>query len=447
MCIALSVAELISAYPTSGGMYFTCKYLAPDGWVAEISWLCGWFNVLGQTVGLASTEFGVAQLLLAAVSMSTDFEYLPTNRQTVGVMAAVTAFHGALNSLNTRALERITRTYVVFHAIVLLSACIALLVVCKTKHSSRKIWTDVAIDTGWNPMGFSFILGFISASWTMTDYDALGHCAEEIEEPEKKAPWAITIALGFTYTGGWLYTIVLAYCTGDISSLLDSPVEQPAAQIFYNVLGPAGGVIFTVFACIVLSFTGMTGMQAGARTFWALARDELLPLSRIWYKINSRTQTPVNAVWLLAIFAVLITLIGLGSYTAIQAVFNSTAIALDWSYCIPIICKMFTSQEKFTPGPYYLGKAGFWINLCAVAWTSFVTVIFVLPTARPVTPDTVSALFPSAICVLCLQIVDELRLCHPCFLCTVCNCLLVCCRTQILHRPQGQGPAHDRRDP
>ena len=35
MCIALSVSELVSAYPTSGGLYFTCKYLAPENWMAE----------------------------------------------------------------------------------------------------------------------------------------------------------------------------------------------------------------------------------------------------------------------------------------------------------------------------------------------------------------------------------------------------------------------------
>ena len=51
MCIALSVSELVSAYPTSGGLYFTCKYLAPDRWMAEISWVCGWTNLLGQIAG------------------------------------------------------------------------------------------------------------------------------------------------------------------------------------------------------------------------------------------------------------------------------------------------------------------------------------------------------------------------------------------------------------
>lgn len=399
MCITLSVSELVSAYPTSGGLYFTCKYLAPEAWVPEISWLCGWFNILGQTAGIASTEYGCAQLLLAAVAMNSGvasfpaaagdplvFNYIPTNQHTVGVMAAVTIFHGALNSMSTGWLEKLTRGYVLFHLAVLVSCCITLLVMCKDKHSSSYVWTDVVVDSGWSPPGFSFIFGFLSASWTMTDYDATAHIAEEIKNPERKAPWAITIALGFTYVGGWLFTIVLSYCAGDVLSILGS--TQPAAQIFYNVMGPAGGITFTVFAFIVLNFTGMTGMQAGARTIWALARDEMLPFSKTWYKINSVSQTPLNSVWLLAILCVLINLIGLGSYTAIAAIFNITAIALDWSYCIPIICKLISN--KFEPGPYSLGRAGWWINLYAVMWTLFASVIFILPTLRPVTAANVS---------------------------------------------------------
>lgn len=69
MTIAVSVAELVSAYPTSGGLYFTCKYVAPENWMAELSWLCGWLTVIGQIAGLASTEYGCAQLLVASISM------------------------------------------------------------------------------------------------------------------------------------------------------------------------------------------------------------------------------------------------------------------------------------------------------------------------------------------------------------------------------------------
>lgn len=402
MCIALSVSELVSAYPTSGGLYFTCKYLAPEKSVPQISWICGWLNLLGQIAGVASTEYGAAQLLLAAVSMGSDFSYKPTQGHTVGVMAAITLVHGAINSMNTSALEKITKTYVLFHIGILVSCCITLLVMCKDKNSTHYVWTNVTPDSGWTPTGWSFLFGFLSVSWTMTDYDATAHIAEEIKNPELKAPWSIAAALGFTYIGGWLFTIVLAYCMGDPAVILASEVGQPVAQIFYNNIGKAGGIFFTVSAFVIMNFTAIVSIQAGSRTVWAYARDEMIPLSRVWYKINRVTTTPLYAVWVFTISCILIDLIGLGSYITIAAIFNICAIALDWSYCIPIICKML--YGKFEAGPWHLGRASYWINLWAVVWTLFVSVIFILPTVRPVTAQNVSRV---PCCQLCLPCVNS----------------------------------------
>ena len=136
----------------------------------------------------------------------------------------------------------------------------------------------------------------------------------------------------------------------------------------------------------------MTAIQAGARTIWAYSRDEMLPGSRIWYKIDKRTDTPIIAVWLFCVCCVCINLIGLGSYTAIVAIFNLTAIALDWSYCIPIICKL--AFGKFERGPFHLGKLSVPINIWSIIWTFFVTIIYIMPTIRPVTPQNVSTLNP-----------------------------------------------------
>lgn len=70
--------------------------------------------------------------------------------------------------------------------------------------------------------------------------------------------------------------------------------------------------------------------------------------------------------------------------------FNLAAIALDWSYVIPIFCKLVHGQ--FEPGPWHLGKASFFVNIWACIWTMFVTIIFLMPTVRPVTALNVSCL-------------------------------------------------------
>ena len=181
MCIALSVAELVSAYPTSGGLYYTVSRLAPKLWVPSISWVVGWLNLLGQVAGIASSEYGAAQMMLAAVSLGRDFEWLPTTGATIGVMAGLTIFCGLVNSLSTRWLEKVTRTYVIFHLGVLFACCVALLIMTKDKHDATYVFTHVSdpAPSCWTPIGWSFLFGFLSVSWTMTDYDATAHITEE----------------------------------------------------------------------------------------------------------------------------------------------------------------------------------------------------------------------------------------------------------------------------
>ena len=179
---------------------------------------------------------------------------------------------------------------------------------------------------------------------------------------------------------------------GDVHHILHSSIQQPVAQIFYDVLGKAGGVTFSICGVIIIKFVCFTAMQSLGRTVFAFSRDRLVPFSSLWTKILPLTGTPILAVWISTFFCIVINLIGLGSYTAILGVFNVTAIALDWSYCeyflkteqyashelimalpgIPIFCKLIFG--KFERGPWHLGKASFWVNLVACIWTTFVSV-------------------------------------------------------------------------
>ena len=389
LCLAFSVAELVSAYPTSGGLYYTVSRLAPRKYTPVLSWLTGWINLLGQIAGVASSQYGASQMLLAAISMGMDFEYEIGTGVTIGVMAGLMVLAGLVNSMSTYWIEKMTKGYVIFHIGVLVSCCIALLVKTENKNSAKYVFTHVESNSGWTPKGFSFLFGLLSVAWTMTDYDATAHITEEMTNPAVKAPWAISAAMVFTYVGGFLFNIVLCFCMGpNPLEILDTPIYQPVAQIYYNSLGKAGGIFFTLSGFIIIEFVCFTALQATARTVFAFARDGLLPFSAYWTRINTITHTPLTSVWFCVFFCIAINLIGLGSYTAISGVFNVCAIALDLSYCIPIVCKLIFN--KFEPGPWHLGKASFFINAYGVLWTFFVSIIFVMPTALPVTPDTMN---------------------------------------------------------
>ena len=191
----------------------------------------------------------------------------------------------------------------------------------------------------------------------------------------------------FTYLGGFLFNIALVFRMGTVDDL-SSSLEQPVAQLYYNALGKAGGTFYTVCAFIILQFVCFTATQALGRTVFAFSRDRLIPGSRIWTKVNKFTGIPLYAVWISIVCCIAINLIGLGSYIAIAGVFNVTAIALDWSYCIPIFCKIFS--KNFKPGPFNMGKAGYFVNAWACIWTLFASIIFILPTAIPVAADNMN---------------------------------------------------------
>jgi amino acid transporter len=42
-CVALSMAEICSAYPTSGGLYYWSAKLAGKKWAPLASWVTGWY--------------------------------------------------------------------------------------------------------------------------------------------------------------------------------------------------------------------------------------------------------------------------------------------------------------------------------------------------------------------------------------------------------------------
>lgn len=400
LCIAFSVAELVSAYPTSGGLYYSCSRVFPAKAAPFLCWVDGWVNLLGQIAGVASSDYGAAGMILTAASIGSGlkedtesgpvFNYEPTDNHTVGVMAGVLIFQGIISCLPTKYLEKVTKWYVVFHYAALISAVIALLVKTEPRQNADYVFTNVESQSGWKPIGWSFVFGFLSVSWTMTDYDATAHICEEMEEPERKAPWAISMAMVFTFVTGFLYNIVLCFCIPKHKEEVLANASQPVVMLYYYSLGKGGSIAFAVFMFVVMNFLGLAALQATSRTMWAQARDQMFPWAwKYLYHVNRITTTPVNAVALSTALCIAINLIALGSQETINAIFNVTAIALDWSYCLPILGKCLY-PKLYKKGPWNLGVFSTFINWYACIWTLFASIIFFMPTEMPVTKDNMN---------------------------------------------------------
>ncbi|TFK82831.1 APC amino acid permease [Polyporus arcularius HHB13444] len=415
MCFTLgaSIAEIVSAFPTCGGLYTASAQLVPRKQRAIVGWVVGWLNILGQIVGLSSTEFGLANMIWAAVVVGRGDSYQVTPGKSVGLFAGLLILHGILNCLATRQLARLTSGFVFIN----LGATIVIIIVLlattprSEMHSAGYVFGSQGIANqtgGWND-GLAFLFGLLSVQWTMTDYDATAHISEEVKRAAYAAPSAIFIAVIGTGILGWLLNIVLVLCSGPLENL---PGASGSAFLDIMVLrmGKPGALFVWAFVCLTAFFVCQTALQAASRTVYAFSRDKGLPDGGFFGYNSTWTQTPLRAIWFVTIIGILPGLLDLASPIALNAIFAMTAMALDLSYIIPIFCRRWYRNHpevQFIPGPFYMGDGAMgWIaNVTCILWTCFVCIIFALPTTLPVTADTMNYAAPITGGVVLLSLV------------------------------------------
>ncbi|TVY23697.1 putative amino-acid permease [Lachnellula hyalina] len=405
-----SVSELVSAYPTAGGMYFVTKSVVPPEHAALWAWVIGWLNLLGQGAGVASVSYTISQMIFAGASMNSKYDsvmgayaYTPykislsiqllitlltsirTPLQIVLLTIVFLVFFGVICSLTTKKLHEIELWFGPINILGSLAICIALLALTPDKQNAKWVFGHFIDGSGWGT-GFSFLLSFLSVAWVMTDYDSTTHMSEETHDAATRGPRAIRWSVTITGIVGWLMTITFCFCIDDLDAVVKSPTGLPAAQIFLNAGGRKGGTAMWFFVILVQAFTGASAMMAMTRMTYAFARDGAIPFSRFFSKINQHTRTPVNAVWLCVGFCSCMTLIGIGSTLTIVAIFNITAPALDFSYALVILARnIYANRIQFVPGPYQLGLWQKPINAITCTWVFFISIVLLFPTIRPIT--------------------------------------------------------------
>ncbi|KAI0940376.1 hypothetical protein AcW1_005133 [Taiwanofungus camphoratus] len=388
--IAASMAELASSMPTSAGLYYFSAKLAPPKYSALASWITGWANITGQVTLVCSIDFTCAQMITTALSVGSDGSINLGSGPTYGILLAILFTHGIVCSAATHILARLNLFYVVVNVGTTIAAIISLLV-CSggQKVSTRDAFTLFENNTGWSNNGWAFLLAFTAPMWTLTGYDSAAHIAEETAGAARAAPIAILVGVGLTASLGWILYIAASFATASVSDLLTSTLPLPMGQLFLNVLGKHGMLALWSFIIVVQYVTGAAQGVDASRVVFAFARDNALPGSRWWKRINHRTQTPVNAVWLVIVCAGICGLLGF-SATALSSLAGASVIGLYTSYVTPIFLRITFGRNKLVKGPFSLGKWYMPIGIIACAWVCFIVVLLLFPPGQTTTAQTMN---------------------------------------------------------
>lgn len=352
LTVALTMAQVASAFPTAGGLYHWGSILGGRG----CGWVTAWFNLAGLITVLAAINAGTYDFAIAAFGL-TPAEASAATVRTV-VIVVMTLSQGLLNHYGIRLTSRLTdfSGYLILAIATVLT--VALLIATKHFEWSR-LWTftnfsglpeGAAIFPRQENLAWLFCLGFLLPAYTITGFDASAHTSEETISAATNVPKGIVRSVWVSGLFGWVMICAILLAMPDVRE----GALKGAEAVNWTIRSalPAGLATFLLGGIVLTQyFCGLAALTSASRMTYAFARDGGLPFSARLGSVSAATQTPSHAIWATAVLAAAFTVFL--PYTTIAAV---CTVFLYISYVIPVTAGFFAHGRTWTRmGPWQLG--------------------------------------------------------------------------------------------
>ncbi|MFJ1707166.1 amino acid permease [Kitasatospora sp. NPDC088346] len=378
LLVGAALAEVTSAYPTSGGLYYMAQRLGGPRW----GWTTGWLNLLGLLGGIAGIDYGAASFIAAFAGL--QWGVVPTPGLILTIFAGVLVLHALLNVVVVRVVSLLNSVSVWWHLLGV-ALIVGVLTVVPSHHQSVGwVFTHFENGTGWTSPIYVSAIGLLLGGYTFCGYDASAHLSEETKDARLAAPRGIVRSIWVSLLAGTVLLAGLLFAVQDYVGTAAAAV--PPAQIFLDAVGATGAKLLLLVVIGAQLFCGSAETTAASRMIYAFSRDGALPGSATWRRVSAG-GVPVPAVWLAVSVAFVLAVPSLWSPVAYGAVTAVNVIGMNCSYIIPVYLRL-RRGSRFVPGPWELGRWSRPIGIAAVVWVVILTVLVCLPQRAPVTVET-----------------------------------------------------------
>ena len=393
LIIGLCMSELVSAYPTSGGIYWWASKLGGPA----AGFYTGWLNLIGLLAIDASVAYGCASFFDTFVGYYSSSWAAHYSLTRVFIeFVVILALAAAVNIFSSHLLAIINNISVWWH--VLGSAAIVVILWFFLKdgahHASFSHVFGTAVNNtgffgGHKGIGFIFYvlpLSGILTQYTITGYDASVHLSEETQGAANNAAKGIWQSILFSGIGGWILLLTFLFAVQSIDG--ETKAGGSIFGIFNQALTPHTAGFVTLISTVAQFFCTCACMTSTSRMFFAFSRDGAVPGAKYWSKLNAQ-RVPVYGVIASAVIALVLTLpalvkVDIGGApvpVAFFAVVSIGVIGLYLAFAIPIYLR-WKHGEKFELGSWNNGSKYKWMNIVAVIEIVVMSIFGLLPTAN-----------------------------------------------------------------
>ncbi|WFD43806.1 hypothetical protein MPSI1_002471 [Malassezia psittaci] len=393
VCLAMSLSEFLSAFPTAGGQYHWVAFVSPPKYRRILSWITGWINVGGWLALSASGGLLGSQLVVGLASlMHPNYEAQRWHQFLIYIAYSMIGF--LTNAFATFILPLANKTSFCWSITGFAVICIVVLATASPDYASGKwVFGDFLNETGW-PDGIAWLLGLLQGSFGLTAYDAVAHMIEEIPDAAVQGPRIMNASVWVGIGTGFIFLMVMLFVSGgekNVTELIET-TQTPLIHIFkIATKSNAGSICLTLFPLVCLVFANIGFFTASSRMTFAFARERGLPFSPFFSHVHSRLKLPLNALFLTLAVVVIFGCIFLGSTSAFNAIVSASVIALNLTYGIPVLINCLQGRKKLPPRAYTLSPfVGWLVNIVGILYVILTTVLFFFPPEIPATGSSMN---------------------------------------------------------
>ncbi|CAF3592562.1 unnamed protein product [Adineta steineri] len=386
----LSLAEICSVYPSAGSVYYWAGQLVSPRHGPLASFICGWFNFVGNVAGDAAFSSGFATIINAAFLV--DGKPSLSVGVQVAISVGITFIWAIQNALRIDQQGWLNN----LATFVQIGSTISIVFVLFIMTPQRATISDVFTLT-YNGTGFPFVyvcfIGILSTLFSFSGYEAGAHLAEETQSAGKAAPHGIVGTCICSAIVGLIYLLALLFAIPNVSTFMETNNNETinlCIAIYKLAVPHRGALALTILLIINLHFGGMSGMTVTSRIGFAMARDGVFPCSRYLRWVFKPTKTPLGNVLFVFIIDSILLLLQLISTTAFAAIIAIATFGYQVSYLIPIFLRCTIARNKFPHGEFNLGRFGIPIAILSSIWLSITSIIMLFPSNYPITKDNMN---------------------------------------------------------
>jgi len=386
LCLAASLAEFLSAYPTAGGQYHWVAVIAWKPYVPILSWITGWINVFGWMALVATGGLLGSQLVIGIIALY-DSTYEPQRWQQFLIYLGYTFAAMLINAFGNSILPYVNKAAITWSISGFVIISITVLACASPDYNSGAfVFENFINQTGW-PDGLAWLLGLLQGALGLTGYDAVAHMIEEIPDAAIEGPKIMIYCVAIGTFTGFVFLTCLLFVAGNAEDVINS-TAGPLGQILYNATSSkAGTVCLLIFPLVCLVFATVSIMTTSSRMTYAFARDRGLPFSRFFARVHPKLDVPLESLGLTVLVVVIFGCIFLGSSSALSAIVSASVVALNVSYGMPVLINVLRGRRMLPSTRGFILPEWFaWFaNILGIVWVILTSVLFLFPPILPVT--------------------------------------------------------------